>query len=782
MLVSPAPRPLVDLSDNRAREAALETLLSAVAADAPPPLPPWVVPGNNTPHDALGPSGASMGTQWHHINSLRVAHQYTQLLGDMCSSNPFLAGDPSTCVMGLEWLSPLVAPLAPVADSVRAALGSTIELFRVGKRIDTTQEAAFEAHRHLVCNDRDLTRILLAAHFSGCREYDVDVCAYMIASSALTYTAWLADFPRWRDTGLFFPLAVAAQHMPTLFYWLPPEVHDTPLAHRFARCLDLVGLARNGSDLLDALAAVWPADQSGAAHLLAGTLDRIAILMRVKSNGRSADPCDMRLDPALAAFPRSFGASMHESNHAAWRALGAAIEDSLPPSLLLASLIRPKKPTWGFHALTLCVDPVVTADAHLFRTVRFAETRLCLVEPVVDSEIHTHTPCFARDCMYHQTSHRIQDVLWRLGDIFTSPDVALAMLHPVAITACLLGEDPPENPALAAAVQACSNRPRVLACMSCAPQESPADYIRFATTLEAAVPLVTTEHCAQPLALLFWRVDIPPRAVIFVGSAADVDPASQSQHHLAKLLLNSKLTQRVVGGSGICPVGATEHHLRGALRAFAASDLRAHPCNLALARVEPHEASADLARQTTPVVSTTLAESLACFALAPPLKVNVCDMGNSLPWKEEGIDPRYAEKQVAHNGFRFRDWVAMHVGRGGTQQSRLAAHVVEFDALHLTKMPWLQAGVVHWVRVASTVCPQSRTLQGPTLRQAVENRFLHDPRMLPVRQQGGTVAKGDAEVYSEGEGRATVVYSPTGSGRLEMIAFQLADPLCDMES
>jgi hypothetical protein len=173
-----------------------------------------------------------------------------------------------------------------------------------------------------------------------------------------------------------------------------------------------------------------------------------------------------------------------------------------------------------------------------------------------------------------------------------------------------------------------------------------------------------------------------------------------------------------------------------------------------------------------PTVSTTLAESLACFILAPPDKINTCDMGDSPPWKEEGIDPRYAEKQVASNGFRFRDWVAMHVGRGGTQQSRLAAHVVEFDALHVTDMPWLHDGQVEWVSVASTVSPQSRTLQGPTLRTAVENRFLHDPRMLPVRTQGDTVAKSDAEVYMDGDARATVVYSPTGSARLEMIAFQ----------
>jgi hypothetical protein len=771
MLAPAVSRPLIDLSDNLAREAALEALLRAVAAGAPPAPVPWTVPGDDAPHEAPGGSTAH---QWAHLNSLRVAHQFVKNLGEMCAASPFLLGAPSTCVLGLEWLAALVGPLGPVDDKARAQIAATVEQFREGRGIATTGEALFEAHRHLLCPDRDLTRLLLREHLGPCeqcREFDVDVCAWMAASPDCTYASWLHGFPRWRESGLFFPLVIAAQRMPTLAHWLPEEVHSTPLAHCFARCLATVASPATCSPAdLDALPAAWLADRSGAAYLLAGTLDRIAVLLRVKSNGRAADPRDMRLDPALAAFPASFGDSMHEANHAAWTALPAAIEDALPPSLLLAPLVRPRHPTWGFAALTLCVEDGAP------RTIRFAESRLGIVHPALESEIHTHTPCFARDCMYHQTSHRVQDVLCRLGEILTSPDVALGMLHPTAVAAAIRGG----TGVCTAVAAACSDRARVLASMSSG-ASALSDYVGFARALESAAPPVATEHYAAPLALLFWRVDIPPRAVVFVGDAADMDPASQSQHHLPKLLLNSKIPQRAVGGSGLCPVGATEHDLRGVLRAFAASDLRGHPCNLALARVEPHEATPQVARQTTPVVTTTLAESLACFALAPPSHLNTCQVGRSAPWTQDGIDPRYAEKQLADNGFRFRDWVAMHVGRGGTQQSRLAAHVLSFDALHVTKMPWVRGGEVRWVRVASTVCPQSRTLQGPTLRQAVENRFFHDPRMLPVRAQGDTVAKADVEVYSEGDARAFVVYSPVGSARLEMVAFQLAAPDCAMD-
>ena len=760
LLQSDTPRAIIDLGDNRAREAALEKLLGAVSADAPPGLAPWSVPGNcaGGAKEVCG----TVGNLWQHLNSLRVAHQYTQLLGEMCASSPFLAGDPTTCVMGLGWLSSLVCPIVGVEDGVRCALESTIEQFRVGCPHLSQSAAVFEAHKHLACGDRDLTRMLLGMHFSGCREYDVDICASMAASPDITYASWLRDFPRWRDTGLFFPLTLAARHMPTLGHWLPLDVHATPLARSLADCLNCSAGAGTTAEVLERLCSAWGSDTSGAAHLLAGTLDRIAVLMRVKSNARPGQ--DMRLDPALAAFPRSFGGSMHEANHAAWKGLASAVEDAFPPSLLLAPLVRPKKPTWGFHALTLRVEQ--TGFAGGLPRISFAENRLGLIAPEVHAhtEVHTHTPCFAKDCMFHQTSHRVQDVLWRLGEILTSPDVALAMIHPAAVSACLRGSA--LDAVLAPAdVEACSDRKRVFDRMRAGCSSDLGSYISFAGDLEGVTPPVSMERYHQTLALLFWRVDIPPRVVLFVGDAADMEPASQSQHHLSKLLLNSKIHQRAVGGCGVCPVGATEQDLRGVLRTFAAEELRGHPCNMALA-------------VSSPVVSTTLGESLACFALAPPAKLNTCDMGDSPPWKEDGIDPRYAEKQVASNGFRFRDWAAMHVGRGGTQQSRLAAHVVEFDALHVTDMPWLHDGGVEWVRVASTVSPQSRTLQGPTLRTAVENRFFHDPRMLPVRAQGDTVAKADAEVYMDGDARATVVYSPTASSttlarRLEMIAFQL---------
>jgi hypothetical protein len=235
------------------------------------------------------------------------------------------------------------------------------------------------------------------------------------------------------------------------------------------------------------------------------------------------------------------------------------------------------------------------------------------------------------------------------------------------------------------------------------------------------------------------------------------------------------------------PPGADEASLRRSLRAFAVNALPEHPGNTVLARLTfaasddapgPHDPTAtpQLASQGIPLTCTTLAESVACFALHPPQHLTTCPVGASVAWSNAGgIDPRYAERQDAANGLRFRDWAAMHVGASGTQQSRLAAHIVQFDALHTTKIPWVTEHGLRWVRVAATAPPHNRTIHGLTLRQAVESRFLHDVRMLPTREPDQAVTRANTEIYSDGHTRAAIVYAPAPGDRLELIAFEYDD-------
>jgi hypothetical protein len=143
-----------------------------------------------------------------------------------------------------------------------------------------------------------------------------------------------------------------------------------------------------------------------------------------------------------------------------------------------------------------------------------------------------------------------------------------------------------------------------------------------------------------------------------------------------------------------------------------------------------------------------------------------------------GIDPRYAEKQSTANGFRYRDWVAMHASKEGTQHSRLAAHAITLSALHTTKIPWLSGdGGMLWVKVGCTVPPHNSTVFGPTLKRAVEARFLHDMSMLPVAEPGQTVHRANAEVYTEGPGSVSIVYAgaPQPGNRFELMSFEYQD-------
>jgi hypothetical protein len=776
-----ASKVVVDISDNSARAAVISKLTAAAAANAPTPLAAWRVPTDSSPHPT---PVIGIGNVWQQLNSLRVMAQYTRILGDMCAEHPFLQGQPTTCVHGLEWFSRLAGPLHAPDERVCESLNRTLDTYRnkqAGKVMHMAQ-AAFEVNSRLACPDRSMMQLLLWYHFPLSSEFEVDICNHMLSRPDITYSKWLEEFPKWRELGLYYPMILAGMYMPGQGHWLPVEAHRTQLATSFAHCLNALADPEEDHQLpLRELESDWESDDTGTAHVLASTIDRLAVLMRVKSNGR---PGSFGLADALASFPRSFGpdgASMHESNYHAWLGLKSAVESAFPPSLLCTPLVRPRKHTWGFPRLTLRVGQ----GGEVF----FAETDLQCVAPDTQAceapaAVHYYTPAFAGECLMGQTSHRVQDVLWRLGEIVTSPDVALCMLHPAIAAASMQGMPPPNH---AEHTAGCKNRHATLSRMlslASTPKHK-ADYAELTGRLDAAVPPVELREFPDTQAVLMWRLDIPSRAIVYLGEEAAVQPALESQHHLSKALVHSKVPQSPIGGICAAPARADDVAVRGCLSTFAASGkLASHPSNTVLVKAdEAEEDDGDSymgGRQVVPISCTTLAESVACLALRPASKTTVCQLGGSCAWKEGGIDPRYAERQQADNGVRFRDWVALHAGKGGTQQSRLASHVVEFDSIYTTKMPWIQQpdGSVRWVRVASTAKPESKTLQGKTLRQAVESRFLHDLRMLPVRGElgaGARVERSNTELYSGSDCSVAVAYAPTGQSRLELMAFEV-DP------
>jgi hypothetical protein len=150
---------------------------------------------------------------------------------------------------------------------------------------------------------------------------------------------------------------------------------------------------------------------------------------------------------------------------------------------------------------------------------------------------------------------------------------------------------------------------------------------------------------------------------------------------------------------------------------------------------------------------------------------------SSLPWDNSvPEDTRYAETQLASNGKRFRDWVCLHDdGKGRTHKCRLESHVMHADVVYRTRFPWVKGDSVKWVNVASSLRPTFKVLhdrvQGGNLASAVKCRFLQDLKLLPVRQEGHRVERGNASVYTD-EGQVLLAYAPSGDQRLEFMLFQ----------
>lgn len=763
-----------DLSDNSVRGVVLSTLVEAVASEpVSEPVETWVP---DALHIEVPTMQSGLGNVWKVSNDLRVMSQYIRVLRDACKTHYFLLGEPPTCVEGLEWFYVLAQPLAPMSDADYTGVQEFLRCCMAKGGIPSIGEAAFQAHRAIQRPDRKITQFLLHQHFPGlARTYEVDVCSCMLARPSLTYQAWLEEFPRWREAGLYYPLVLASIHMPTLGFWVPAQVHHTYVAASFLDCLEsLRNPAADHTDLLSQLARAWEADTTGTADVISGILDRLAVLMGVKSNGPNFCLAD-----ALRDFSGSIPASdhgdpsadMHAQNYRAWHSIRQRVESAFPPSLLALPLVKPKRDTWGFHRLTLSVQSTGSVPV-----VAFAERSLEHVTPEQDPQLlaHTYSPPHIKECMLHQTSQRIQEVLWRLGEVATSPHVSLCMLKPdVALASVGMPHSEQAHRKLASRMQLGT----VLNSMQGSPpqeQEAEECYGAYTRTLDAGMPTPVLHYLPQTARILLWRLDIPPRAILYVGSDPErVDPRSESFYHLDKIMINTKVPHKAVGGISRVSRSTTEECARQAMRNYARTGLSTHPANTVLVtKSETESEVGERIKHTMPVTSTTLAESVASLSLARPTNFNTCLLGKSCSWQENGIDARYAEKQEAENGFRYRDWTAVHVGRSGTQQSRLASHVVQYDQVYTTVMPWfVNHGLTQWVHVTSTLCPDCKTLHGETLRQAVESRFMHDTRMLPC-PDGDHISRHNCEIYKDPSGAVGIAYCVDDSQNLQFICFQ----------
>ena len=362
-------------------------------------------------------------------DSLKILSQYARVLESACRRpdtpvGKCLSGLPEACAgTHLDWFGPLLAPLKDVGH-LEATYARYLELWARpdGGKTASDEHLAFEVHQAIPHEDVDFTRYLLGLSFPGSREYEVLVAQNILRLNPEgSLGEFRGEFKRWRDRGLLHSLLIGARFMPTLNDWLAVEHHRE--AAWWGDMLLGVNCARTMAEAEAAVADLGIAFAHGseAGTQVAGTLDRIGILMGIKSNAAPGNKTE--LQECLAAWTLGADSPAHEI----WAQAKRQLEASLPPSLLCPSLFGAKRGSWGFPSLTLAYE-----GGRLF----IREERLTFVpkpgtktrptrNPNVKIELPGGKPTSAKP----DPAARIQDVASRMGEILLSPEMGHLMMY-----------------------------------------------------------------------------------------------------------------------------------------------------------------------------------------------------------------------------------------------------------------------------------------------------------------------------------------------------------------
>ena len=269
--------------------------------------------------------------------NLKILRQFTKLLQQACHERDQpvahaqpLANTPASCAGNLQWFAHLAQPCRGLDDAASARIGQLLQLHAAVCKPDpaaTPQEQAYELARSLPHYDRDLTAFYLLPDHLPRMEYELDVAHSILRLHApATLDGLRQRLPGWRAQGLLHVLAVAATHMPEPADWIPDK--DTA-ADSLGYCLQaLLRAPREYAHTIESFIATQDLAGSPTAQAIAATLDRLAILMDVKSDAE--DEAGHDLGAALGAFPKLDALPPGD----AWWSIRPALERALPPSVL----------------------------------------------------------------------------------------------------------------------------------------------------------------------------------------------------------------------------------------------------------------------------------------------------------------------------------------------------------------------------------------------------------------------------------------------------------------
>ena len=556
---------------NQVRQRVFEALKDAVNSSRP--LKPPVRWDLGRIEDEKMPS-IVVGDAVHLADSIKILEQYCKTLGGVCKNKTgvgkFLAGEPALL---LEWFNGMDNTMH-ATDRFRHVYDLQARLYQKGTALLPMAhgELVYRLHQWVPHMDKGLTRHMLANNLTtgSVKEYEVEVAQSI---SRLHPRATLAEFKEkldgWRKQGLLHVLMLAAKKMPTLNDWLPVDRQED--AKKWEEVLSEANASRSESRLGEKLNRLFREMDWGtpACMAIAGTLDRLAVLMRVKSNG----PTTFGLDEALQGFPE----------HPGWVDMllegKAHLEECMPPSLLCPRLHGHNKATWGYA----CLTPEYTSGV-----LRFKEDKLEWVEPRIASEplVCLVRPGEHKADQASAMGTRLSDIIARMGELYLSPEMGhVLMLALEGADHILNGKSNVSQNEK----HVCRTPSLLLHFMTLPNLVSDREDINaLSDALFESMPKVTEEG---RVSLVAWRVDPPSHVLLCAGEM--------------KQLLEPHLTRRVVltdERSMVCSVGGI------ALENLNHQD-----------HVLWSAATMEAMREKDGHTHTALLEGLACFGLSMPL-------------------------------------------------------------------------------------------------------------------------------------------------------------------
>lgn len=282
--------------------------------------------------------------------------------------------------------------------------------------------------------------------------------------------------------------------------------------------------------------------------------------------------------------------------------------------------------------------------------------------------------------------------------------------------------------------------------------------------LNSSVPLCPS----QPLQLIMWKITAPQDTIIYTGCGREVDPFAQHHAHPSKIIIHERYQSKCVGGVGICEEPIDDEAVRDCLKAYGAQNMWTHEGNTVL---HQDRKAAFAKTRAMPLTCTTMAESLACFALYTPSKMHICKLGDFFVQDQTQQDLRYYEKQVADNGFRLRQWAAVYRDDERVLYSKLSTHAATCDRLYENKVLLTDGSSNDRHVVVTSTLPVQATLRGSTLLDAVKH-LCFVQNAFP-KEQGSAVDQSQSEIYTEGEGVVAVAYSMKGCAKIQLMIFSI---------